>query len=99
MKKADLIRAEVTKKRTQEKINNDNMLLGIPNTIDNDGKKIANYRGIGLSDMIYSIENKNNQLEVSKSLILAPRSKSRFLVESKILALFCLSKSKSAPYP
>ena len=44
------------------KINNDNMLLGIPNTIDNDGKKIANYRGIGLSDMIYSIENKKTKM-------------------------------------
>ena len=39
-------------------INNDNMLLGIPNMTDNDGYKIANYRGIGLSDMIDSIKNK-----------------------------------------
>ena len=31
------------------------MLLGIPNKTDNDGAKIANYRGIGLSDMINSI--------------------------------------------
>ena len=38
-------------------INNDNMLLGIPNTTDNDGTKIANYRGIGLSDMIQAIQN------------------------------------------
>ena len=38
-------------------INNDNMLLGIPNMTDNDGSKIANYRGIGLSDMIDSIKN------------------------------------------
>ena len=36
-------------------INNDKMLLGIPNKTDNDGTKIANYRGIGLSDMINSI--------------------------------------------
>ena len=36
-------------------INNDKMLLGIPNKTDNDGAKIANYRGIGLSDMINSI--------------------------------------------
>ena len=42
-----------------EKINNDKMLLGIPNKIDNDGSKIANYRGIGLSDMINSIKNNN----------------------------------------
>ena len=38
-------------------INNDKMLLGIPNKTDNNGSKIANYRGIGLSDMISSISN------------------------------------------
>ena len=38
-------------------INNDSMLLGIPNKTDNDGTKIANYRGIGLSDMIQAIQN------------------------------------------
>ena len=36
-------------------INNDKMLLGIPNKMDNSGDKIANYRGIGLSDMIDAI--------------------------------------------
>ena len=39
-------------------INNDKMLLGIPNKTDNNGYKIANYRGIGLSDMINAISNK-----------------------------------------
>ena len=39
-------------------INNDKMLLGIPNKTDNSGDKIANYRGIGLSDMINAISNK-----------------------------------------
>ena len=56
------------------KINNDNMLLGIPNIIDNDGKKIANYRGIGLCDMIYSIENNNKprcSLELSLHVLEA----------------------------
>ena len=56
------------------KINNDNMLLGIPNIFDNDGKKIANYRGIGLSDMIYSIENKKKprcSLELSLHVLEA----------------------------
>jgi predicted dehydrogenase len=38
-------------------INNDKMLLGIPNKTDSDGGKIANYRGIGLSDMIDAIHN------------------------------------------
>ena len=38
-------------------INNDKMLLGIPNKMDNSGDKIANYRGIGLSDMIDAISH------------------------------------------
>jgi len=38
-------------------LNNDKMLLGIPNSIDNEGTKIANYRGIGLSEMINAIKN------------------------------------------
>ena len=38
-------------------INNDKMLLGIPNKTDNNGSKIANYRGVGLSDMIDAIHN------------------------------------------
>ena len=41
-----------SKNNTWEKINNDSMLLGSPNQKDNDGKEIANYRGIGLADMI-----------------------------------------------
>ncbi len=43
------------KNNNWEKINNDEMLLGTPNYTDNDGSKIANYRGVGLSDMINSI--------------------------------------------
>jgi len=49
-------------------INNDSMLLGIPNKTDNDGSNIANYRGIGLSDMIDAI---NNQRQARCSLDLA----------------------------
>ena len=49
-------------------INNDMMLLGIPNKTDNDGAKIANYRGIGLSDMIDAI---SNQRQARCSLDLA----------------------------
>ena len=44
------------------------MLLGIPNKTDNDGSKIANYRGIGLSDMIDAI---NNQRQARCSIDLA----------------------------
>ena len=40
-----------------ETINNDKMLLGIPNKSDGEGNKKANYRGIGLSEMIDSISN------------------------------------------
>jgi len=49
-------------------INNDSMLLGIPNKTDNDGSRIANYRGIGLSDMVDAI---NNQRQARCSLDLA----------------------------
>ncbi len=49
-------------------INNDKMLLGIPNKTDNNGVKIANYRGIGLSDMIDAI---SNQRQARCSLDLA----------------------------
>ena len=38
-------------------INNDKMLLGIPNKTDNSGNKTANYRGIGLSDMVDAISH------------------------------------------
>ena len=51
-----------------EVVNNDNMLLGMPNKTDIDGSKIANYRGIGLSDMIDAI---NNQRQARCSLDLA----------------------------
>ena len=58
-----------TKNNEWEKINNNKMLLGIPNTTDNDGNKIANYRGIGLSDMVNSILN-NNKPKCSLDLSL-----------------------------
>ena len=46
------------KEEDWQKVNNDKMLLGVPNKVDNDGTIIANYRGIGLSDMIDAIINK-----------------------------------------
>ena len=50
-------------------INNDDMLLGNPNKIDNNGSKIANYRGIGLSDMIDSIlRNQKPRCSIDLSL-------------------------------
>ena len=56
------------KEKDWEVINTDNMMLGIPNKTDIDGTEIANYRGIGLSDMIDSI---NNQRQARCSLDLA----------------------------
>ena len=51
-----------------KKINTDSMLLGIPNQDDNE-KMVANYRGIGLSDMINSIKE-NIQPRCSLDLAL-----------------------------
>tara|TARA_B100001123_G_scaffold344011_1_gene390809 strand:+ start:534 stop:1658 length:1125 start_codon:yes stop_codon:yes gene_type:complete len=51
-----------------EKINTENMLLGIPNMNDVNNK-VANYRGIGLSEMIYSIQkNKKNRCSIDLAL-------------------------------
>ena len=81
------------KNKEWEKINNDNMLLGIPNKIDNNGLKIANYRGIGLSDMINSISNKNKPrcsldlslhvLEVMEGIIKSSDTKSLVEIVTK----------------
>ena len=56
------------KEEDWEIINNDKMLLGIPNQSDNNGAQIANYRGIGLADMIDAI---NNQRQARCSLDLS----------------------------
>ncbi len=74
------------------KINNDKMLLGIPNKIDNNGNKIANYRGIGLSDMIDSINNNRKPrcslelslhvLEVMEGIIESSKKNNLYSVNS-----------------
>ena len=74
-------------------VNNDGMLLGIPNTTDNNGKKIANYRGIGLSDMINSIlKNKKPRcsldlslhvLEVMESIIRSSEKENKIELKTK----------------
>ena len=76
-----------------QKINNDQMLLGLPNKIDNDGTKIANYRGIGLSDMINSIQNNNKPrcsldlslhvLEVMEAIIKSSEENTEIKIETK----------------
>jgi predicted dehydrogenase len=51
------------------KISNDEMLLGIPNKTENNGSKIANYRGIGLSDLIDAIiKNRKPRCSLDLSL-------------------------------
>jgi len=57
------------KNNVWEKIDNNKMLLSSPNKTDNNGTKIANYRGIGLSDMINSIAN-NTDFRCSLELSL-----------------------------
>ncbi len=74
-------------------INNDNMILGIPNQIDNDGVKIANYRGIGLSEMINSIKNQKNArcsielsihvLEIMEGIIKSSENKNIYKLTTK----------------
>ena len=76
-----------------QRINNDKMLLGIPNKKDNNGIKIANYRGIGLSDMINSIK-KNikprcsldlslHVLEVMEGIIKSSELKTEIQINTK----------------
>ena len=76
-------------------INNDHMSLGIPNKNDNDGSKIANYRGIGLSEMIDSINNNRQArcsldlaihvLEVMEGIIKSSKNKEIFNLTTKPL--------------
>ena len=76
-----------------KKINNDEMLLGIPNTKDNDGTLVANYRGIGLADMINSIlKNKQPRcsldlslhvLEVMEGIINSSKSETKITLKTK----------------
>ena len=72
-------------------INNDKMLLGIPNKNDN-GSMLANYRGIGLADMINGIEKNRSArcsldlslhvLEVMGGILVAAESKKSYLTKT-----------------
>ena len=72
-------------------INNDKMLLGIPNTDDN-GLMLANYRGIGLADMIDSIRQNRlarcsldlslHVLEVLEGILVAAESKKSYFTKT-----------------
>ena len=73
-------------------INNDKMLLGIPNKTDNNGYKIANYRGIGLSDMIDAISHQRQSrcsldlavhvLEAMEGIIKSSEQKSIYIMQT-----------------
>jgi predicted dehydrogenase len=81
------------KDQNWEVLNNDKMLLGIPNQEDNDGTFIANYRGIGLSDMIDAIINQRKArcsldlaihvLEVMEGIIKSSENRSIYTVSTK----------------
>ena len=78
-------------------INNDKSLLGIPNQKDNDGSNIANYRGIGLSDMINSIVNQINprcSLELSLHVLEAMEG---ILISAKNKEIYNLKTKASQP--
>ena len=72
-------------------INNDKMLLGILNKDDN-GLMVANYRGIGLADMINSIQEDRHArcslelslhvLEVMEGILIAAESKKSYLTKT-----------------
>ena len=74
-------------------VNNDKMLLGIPNKTDNDGSQIANYRGIGLSDMVNAIQNQRQArcsldlalhvLEVMEGIIKSSEENKIYYVKTK----------------
>ena len=74
-----------------ETVNTESMLLGIPNQND-DGVMRANYRGIGLSDMISSINRKEkprsslelslHALEVMEGILISSEKQKVYSLES-----------------
>ena len=82
----------ISKKNEEwQTINNDKMLLGIPNKDDN-GTMLANYRGIGLADMIDSIKQNRlarcsldlslHVLEVMEGILFAAESKKSYFTKT-----------------
>jgi len=74
-----------------ETVNTESMMLGIPNQDDN-GVIQANYRGIGLSDMISSINNKEiprcsielslHVLEIMEGILTAAENQKTYILKS-----------------
>ena len=85
-------------------INNDKMALGIPNKNDENGLKIANYRGIGLSDMIDAIKNQREArcsldlsihvLEVMEGIIKSADTRDFYYLNTKPIQPKFLDDSK-----
>ena len=86
-----------------ETINTESMLLGIPNMDDN-GVMRANYRGIGLSDMISSINNQESPrcsidlslhvLEIMEGVLTAAKTQKIYFLESSCDQPKLLSESE-----
>ena len=74
-----------------ETINTESMLLGVPNQ-DDHGVMRANYRGIGLSDMISNINNMESPrcsidlslhvLEIMEGILAAAKTKQKYILQS-----------------
>ena len=74
-----------------EIIDTSKMLLGVPNKVEGEGM-VANYRGIGLSDMVESIRNKNKArcsidltlhvLEIMEGILVSADNKSIYVVST-----------------
>ena len=74
-----------------ESFDTSKMLLGVPN-IEEEGGIVANYRGIGLSDMVNSIKNKNKArcsidltlhvLEIMEGILTSADSKSLYMAST-----------------
>ena len=70
----------------------ENMLLGIPNQKDEDHTEIANYRGIGLSEMIDSIQNNRiprcnidlplHVLEIMEGILKSAETQKDYILDS-----------------
>jgi len=86
-----------------EIISTEKMLLGAPNKKDGEDK-IANYRGIGLSEMIDSIHNKRSArcnirlplhvLEVMEGILLAAETQKNYILQSTCDQIKLLTESE-----
>ena len=102
--------ALASKYKDWEIISTDYMLLGVPNKKDGEDI-IANYRGIGLSEMINSIKNKRKArcnidlplhvLEIMEGILIASETEKNYLLQSscdqtKLLTESEISKLKAS---